>query len=184
MWAYTYNFFASNIRGLILDNDEKWPTCCSVSDFLCIFPFFGATGKQSKSSHQFKLKCMNLLCMPSAYESIVFNEQVPITTTQSWDLLTVLTDAVNIKDLIRLFMNIGFTITDAYNSAKYARTWINKLYKDEKAAEHSCQIASKCITQFYDITILDSYRDPTFIGILICRGGLLTSWRVLLPSRW
>ena len=105
---------------------------------------------------------MNLLCMPSTYESIVFNEQVPITTTQSWDLLTVPTDAVNIKDLTRLFMNIGFTTTDAYNSAKYARTWINKLYKDEKAAEHSCQIASKCITQFYDNTILDSHRDPTF----------------------
>ena len=158
----TYHFFASNIRGLILDNDEKWPTCCSVCGLLCISPFFGATGKQSKSSHQFKLKCMNLLCMPSTYESIVFNEQVPITTTQSWDLLTVPTDAVNIKDLTRLFMNIGFTTTDAYNSAKYARTWINKLYKDEKAAEQSCQIASKCITQFYGITILDSYRDPTF----------------------
>lgn len=47
----TYHFFASNIRGLILDNDEKWPTCCSVCGLLCISPFFGATGKQSTSSH-------------------------------------------------------------------------------------------------------------------------------------
>ena len=72
------------------------------------------------------------------------------------------TDAVNIKGLTRLFMSTGFTITDACNSAKYTRTWINKLYEDEKAAEQSCQIASKCITQFYGITILDSYRDPIF----------------------